>query len=159
MEAFILQNILYFIVGSMIAGVGFGALGRHGQGGAMRRIVAYAIYLPILVPAAVILAPVWWVGSLKAALLIVGWYFWISMKEYFGSLWHSVWRYCGPILFCCVVMQFWYGLVLMPIVWYAAKWAKESHDGIADPHQIFEYVEGGAYGGLWMSVVFWMMIL
>lgn len=129
----------------------FGALGRHHQGGASHRWIGLLLYIPIMIPAAAILGPHWWIGTTQVAGLIAGWFIWILMKEQFGSLWHSTWRYGGPIIFTCVVTGFWWGVPAALLVWLAAKWAKEDHqeEGIPDPHRIFEFILGGVYGAVW----------
>ena len=129
----------------------FGALGRHHQGGASHRWIGVLLYIPIMLPAAVLLGPHWWGGTAQAAALIGGWYAWILMKEQFGSLWHSTWRYGGPVVFAYAVTGVWWLLPAAPVVWLAAKWAKEDHqaEGISDPHRIFEFILGGVYGAVW----------
>ena len=73
------------------------------------------------------------------------------MKEEFGNLWHSTWRYGGPVLFCCGVTQFWWGLPAMLPAWLLVKWAKEDHG--YDTHRVEEFGLGGIYGALWVTSV------
>lgn len=130
----------------LAVGALFGALGRHHQGGASHRWIGMLLYIPVLIPSVVFL-PYW-----QSALLVVGWYGWMLMKEQFGSLWHSTWRYGGPVFFASIITLNWWVIPGAPILWFACKWARDGHKGVSDPHRIFEYVLGATLGLIWVWV-------
>lgn len=136
---------------AMLLGGLFGSLGRHHQGGASHRWIGVLLYTPIMLWVAYTLLwadPTDLVAIAKASSLVVGWYVWLLMKETFGNLWHSTWRYGGPVIFACVVTQFWWALPMALAAWAVVKWAKGA-TWPADPHRIEEFLLGGIYGAVW----------
>lgn len=144
---------------AIVLGATFGALGRHHQGGASHRWIGVALYTPIILWVGWSLHPYpfevdqidWFIRLGQMISLIGGWYGWILMRERFGNLWHSTWRYGGPILFACLVTQFWWALPMMLPAWFLVKWAKEDHG--YDTHCLEEFGLGGIYGAVWTACV------
>ena len=137
------------------------AWGRHGQGGAFSRVYAMLLYIPACAPVAVVYGPDLYVGTAIAVGLIALFYLNMTLGQIFSNLWLGAARNCLALVILAGFTGCPWVLIGMIPIFLVMKWAMSATT--ADPHKIWEFVDGGVAGACWAMAPFigwgWQWVL